>query len=146
MDWINLLQPDFYKDMDSLCLSLILGILGVAITIFTVVFSFMENNREKISNYKHIINNGMGATFPTANSSLIFAENNMLKMKHINNKLLLIIIIDCSLLIFFIVAQLINNNYVRLFLYILTALLLSFSIIVIFIYIYDYWKKIKKDS
>ena len=84
MDWINLLQPDFYKDMDSLCLSLILGILGVAITIFTVVFSFMENNREKISNYKHIINNGMGATFPTANSSLRFAENNMLKMKHIN--------------------------------------------------------------
>ena len=146
MDWINLLQPDFYKDMDSLCLSLILGILGVAITIFTVVFSFMENNREKISNYKHIINNGMGATFPTANSSLRFAENNMLKMKRINNKLLLIIIIDCSLLIFFIVAQLINNNYVRLFLYILTALLLSFSIMVIFIYIYDYWKKIKKDS
>ena len=146
MDWINLLQPDFYKDMDSLCLSLILGILGVAITIFTVVFSFIENNNEKISNFKHIINNGMGATFPTANSSLRFAENNMLKMKHINNKLILIIIIDCSLLISFIVAQLINNNYVRLFLYILTALLLSFSIIVIFKYIYDYWKKIKKDS
>lgn len=146
MDWINSLQPDLFKDMDSLCLSIILGIFGVAITIFTVVFSFMENNREKIRTNRKIINNALGAVLPTANSDLVFAEINMSKMKHTNNMLLLIIIIDSILLIYYIISQLINNNIVRFISYFLTAALLLYSLIVVFKYIYDYWTKTKKYS
>lgn len=141
MEWIEEFLNNYSQILDSLCLSLILGILGIAITIFTVVYSFMENTREKIRKYKKEINHSTREVNPITKSNLMFAEKYWLNMRRINNMLLWIIIPDIFLFICFVISQLSGILILSLSSYLLTAVLFSYSLIVVFIYIYDYCHK-----
>lgn len=138
MEWIEEFLNNYSKILDSLCLSIILGILGIAITIFTVVYSFMENTREKIRKYKKEINHSPREVNPITKSNLMFAEKYWLNMRRINNMLLWIIIPDIFLFICFVISQLSGILILSFSSYLLTAVLFSYSLIVVFIYIYDY--------
>lgn len=48
MELFNNLPDSFFTSIDNICISLLLGVLGIAITIFTVVYSFMESNKQAI--------------------------------------------------------------------------------------------------
>ena len=58
--------------IDNLAISLILGILGIAITVFTVVYSFMESTKERKRSLSDQIRNADG-TDPVMESDLQFA-------------------------------------------------------------------------
>lgn len=141
MEWIEEFLNNYSQILDSLCLSLILGILGIAITIFTVVYSFMENTREKIRKYKKEINHSPREVNPITKSNLMFAEKYWLNMRRINYMLLWIIIPDIFLFICFVISQLSGILILSLSSYLLTAVLFSYSLIVVLIYIYDYCHK-----
>ncbi len=141
MEWIDDFQKNYFPILDTLCLSLILGILGIAITIFTVVYSFMENTRDKIRKYQEEITHSQREVDPITKSSLRFAEEYWRKMRRTNNLLLWIIIPDILLFIIFVVSQFIGNPIFSIISYVLTAILLLYSVIVVLIYIYDYYHK-----
>lgn len=141
MEWINDFLNNYSHILDTLCLSLILGILGIAITIFTVVYSFMENTKDKIRKYKDDITHSEDEINPVTKSNLRFAEKSWSKMRRINNMLLWIIIPSIFILILYVLSQLIEIAILYFVAYVLTTLLLSYSIIVVLIYIYDYYHK-----
>ena len=43
--------------VDNLAIALILGVLGIAITVFTVIYSFMESTKERKRSLSDIIRN-----------------------------------------------------------------------------------------
>ena len=96
MEMFNNLPSEFFTTIDNICISLLLGVLGIAITIFTVVYSFMENNKRIIRNLTDEIKNSE-ILDPVKKSDLHFANKYMGRMKNMNNALIAIIIFDIRL-------------------------------------------------
>ena len=68
--------------IDNLAISLILGILGIAITVFTVVYSFMESTKERKRSLSDRIRNADG-TDPVMESDLQFAISRLIDLRRI---------------------------------------------------------------
>lgn len=79
--------------IDNLAISLILGILGIAITVFTVVYSFMESTKERKRSLSDRIRNADG-TDPVMASDLQFAIVRLIDLRRINYVVIAIIILD----------------------------------------------------
>ena len=79
--------------IDNLAISLILGILGIAITVFTVVYSFMESTKERKRSLSDRIRNADG-TDPVMESDLQFAITRLIDLRRINYVVIGIIILD----------------------------------------------------
>ena len=100
MELFNNLPDSFFTSIDNICISLLLGVLGIAITIFTVVYSFMESNKQAIRKLTDEIRYSEEID-PVMTSDLRFANEYMKRMKNMNRALMAIIFIDVSLFIFF---------------------------------------------
>ena len=73
MELFNNLPDSFFTSIDNICISLWLGVLGIAITIFTVVYSFMESNKQAIRKLTdEIIEKGTFGTEITEPDGIIF--------------------------------------------------------------------------
>jgi predicted RND superfamily exporter protein len=79
--------------IDNLAISLILGILGIAITVFTVVYSFMESTKERKRSLSDRIRNANG-TDPVMESDMQFAITRLIDLRSINYVVIGIIILD----------------------------------------------------
>lgn len=142
MEIFNNLPSDFFTTIDNICISLLLGILGIAITIFTVVYSFMENNKQIIRNLKDEIKNSE-IIDPVKKSDLYFANNYMSRMKSMNNALIVIIIIDIFLFILFCIYLSLKSHILRYVAYGSTLLLIVGCIFILYIYLSQYISRYK---
>ncbi len=79
--------------IDNLAISLILGILGIAITVFTVVYSFMESTKERKRSLSDRIRNSNDVD-PVIGSDLQFAITRLIGLRRINYVVIAIIILD----------------------------------------------------
>ncbi len=79
--------------IDNLAISLILGILGIAITVFTVVYSFMESTKERKRSLSDRMRNANG-TDPVMESDLQFAITRLIDLRRMNYVVIAIIILD----------------------------------------------------
>lgn len=80
-------------NIDNLAISLILGILGIAITVFTVVYSFMETTKERKRSLSDRIRNANGID-PVLESDLQFAITRLIGLRRMNYVVIAIIILD----------------------------------------------------
>ena len=79
--------------IDNLTISLILGILGISITVFTVVYSFMESTKERKRSISDQIRNACDVD-PVMESDLQFAITRLIDLRKINYVVIAIIILD----------------------------------------------------
>lgn len=79
--------------IDSLSVSLLLGILGIAITIFTVIYSFMESTKQR----KRELGDRIALLEqpdPILESDLTFAIDYLKQLRNMNMAIIAILIID----------------------------------------------------
>ena len=79
--------------IDNLMVSLILGILGIAITVFTVVYSFMELTKERKRSLSDRIRNA-NEDDPVMASDMQFAIIRLKELRKMNYVVIAIIILD----------------------------------------------------
>lgn len=81
------------SNIDSLSLSLLLGILGIAITIFTVIYSFMESTKQRKRELGDRISL-LTDPDPVLESDLGFTMEYLRRMRRMNIAIIAIIITD----------------------------------------------------
>ena len=83
MELSNNIPANLVNSIDSICISLLLGVLGIAITISTVVYSFTESNKPTIRRIQDEIKNSETKD-PIRIRDLQFANDYMSSMKCMN--------------------------------------------------------------
>lgn len=81
------------SNIDSLSLSLLLGILGIAITIFTVIYSFMESTKQRKRELGDRISL-LTDPDPVLESDLGFTMEYLRRMRRMNIAIIIIIFAD----------------------------------------------------
>lgn len=79
--------------IDGISMSILLGILGIAITIFTVIYSFMESAKQR----KRALGDKialLAAPDPVLQSDLHFTVNHLKRLKRTNMAIILVVILD----------------------------------------------------
>lgn len=142
MELFNNLPDSFFTSIDNICISLLLGVLGIAITIFTVVYSFMESNKQAIRKLTDEIRYSEEID-PVKTSDLRFANEYMKRMKNMNRALMAIIFIDVSLFIFFCIYLSFNSSTLRFIAYALVTLLMVGCMITLSVYLKQYISRFK---
>lgn len=142
MELFNNLPDSFFTSIDNICISLLLGVLGIAITIFTVVYSFMESNKQAIRKLTDEIRYSEEID-PVKTSDLRFANEYMKRMKNMNRALMAIIFIDVSLFIFFCIYRSFNSSTLRFIAYALVILLMVGRMITLSVYLKQYISRYK---
>lgn len=134
----NALPDTFFSTLDNICVSLLLGVLGIAITIFTVVYSFMESNKQVIRALTDKITTSENED-PVTRSDLFFAKKYMQRMKRMNKYLIAIIVIDIILFVLLCVYLASNGHFLlRILTYCSTFFLMLFCLFVLSVYIRQY--------
>lgn len=129
--------------IDNLAISLILGILGIAITVFTVVYSFMESTKERKRSLSDRIRNADG-TDPVMASDLKFAITRLIDLRRINYVVIGIIILDivtfCIYALHLIYAEV---SWLELTSLILLGILTVLCIVALVMYLVQYHNRFK---
>lgn len=130
------------EDYDTMC-SILLSILGIVITIFTVVYSFMETTFQKISLLEIENRNAIEAD-PVRRSSLKFSKRYLMLLKKFNRKIKYWIFINIFLLVLYLFFSFcLNNEWLRIVYNSLSILYLLSCAMVLVQYIGDYNKRYK---
>lgn len=130
------------EDYDTMC-SILLSILGIVITIFTVVYSFMETTFQKISLLEIENRNAIEAD-PVRRSSLKFSKRYLMLLKKFNRKIKYLIFINIFLLVLYLFFSFcLNNEWLRIVYNSLSILYLLSCAMVLVQYIGDYNKRYK---
>lgn len=105
MDKIGQMLRAMQQGIDSQSIALLLGILGIAITIFTVVYSFMESTKER----KRLLFERVNAVAnsrevdPVMRAELTFATKHLTDLWNMNKSIITIIVSDILILAVYIV-------------------------------------------
>lgn len=105
MDKIDQMLVAMQQWIDNQSVALLLGILGIAITIFTVVYSFMESTKER----KRLLFERVNAVAnsreedPVLRAELSFATKHLTDLWNMNKSIITIIISDIIILAVYIV-------------------------------------------
>lgn len=105
MDKIDRMLMAMQEGIDNQSVSLLLGILGIAITIFTVVYSFMESTKER----KRLLfervnaNANVREVDPALRAELSFATQYLTELWNMNKSIMTIIIADIVILVVYVV-------------------------------------------
>ena len=146
MDVINsILKPllDFLKEDNTTMFSILLSILGIVITIFTVVYSFMETTYQKIT-LLEIENRNVLEADPVRSSSLKFSKLYLMLLKKFNRKIKCLIFTNIFLLILYGFFSFgLNKEWLCIAYNALSILYLLFCAIVLIQYMGDYNKRYK---
>lgn len=130
------------EDYDTMC-SILLSILGIVITIFTVVYSFMKTTFQKISLLEIENRNAIEAD-PVRRSSLKFSKRYLMLLKKFNRKIKYLIFINIFLLVLYLFFSFcLNNEWLRIVYNSLSILYLLSCAMVLVQYIGDYNKRYK---
>lgn len=129
--------------VDNLAIALILGILGIAITVFTVIYSFMESTKERKRSLSDIIRNSV-ETQPVLESDLHFAIERMAKLKRMNNFVVAIIVCDIFAFVVYSVRLVMHDVcWLKIASILLLVILCILSIVFLTIYLTQYYKRFK---
>lgn len=139
----NDMSAELITSIDNICISLLLGILGVAITIFTVVYSFMESNKQAIRRITDEIKISE-IKDPVQQTDLLFATEYMSRMKRANCILIAIIASDIILFIFFCVYLSIKTIVLQTITYALIFILFLACLLFLYFYLRQYISRYKK--
>lgn len=139
MDFLTKIQPN----VDSLSISLLMGILGIAITIFTVVYSFMEaakQNRRQLHDEIVLLRE----KDPVKEADYLFAQDYLKRLKYTNISLLIIIVGSILNLIVYAIHMIILN-YIWIWIIALgiESLLIIFCLFTLSVYIKQYYARFK---
>lgn len=105
MDKTDQMLRSIQQGVDSQSVALLLGILGIAITIFTVVYSFMESTKER----KRLLFEQVNANTnnqeldPVLRAELTFATKYLIELWNMNKSIMAIIIADILIIAVYIV-------------------------------------------
>lgn len=133
----------FLKKDNPTMFSIILTILGIAITIFTVVYSFMESTFQKVITLE---NENKNATEddPIRSSSLKFSKRYFNVLKGFNSQLKHLIYFNLFLLLLYGVATICTKTeWLQLIYNILSFIFVFLCVFVLIRYIYAYNKRYK---
>lgn len=130
------------QDMiDNLSISLLLGILGIAITIFTVIYSFMESAKQR----KRILGDKIALLEnidPVMQSDYGFIVNYLRRLKHMNISILVIILADIVAISCYGVHLLMPKITILWFVSLsMEAVLIIGSLACLFVYMFQYYKR-----
>ena len=100
MDKIGQMLMAMQQGIDNQSIALLLGILGIAITIFTVVYSFMESTKERKRLLFERVNADANAreVDPVLRAELTFATKHLTDLWNMNKSIIVIIILDIIIL------------------------------------------------
>ena len=136
------MPAELITSIDNICISLLLGILGIAITIFTVVYSFMESNKQTIRRITDDIEMSK-IKDPVLQADLLFATEYMLRMKRANYTLIAIIISDIILFVFFCIYLSIKTTILQTISYALILMLFLACLLSLYFYLRQYISRYK---
>ena len=129
--------------VDNLAIALILGILGIAITVFTVIYSFMESTKERKRSLSDIIRNSE-ETQPVLESDLQFSIERMANLKRMNNYVVGIIVCDIISFVVYCVHLVLHDVcWLKIASILLLAILCALSVVFLTIYLTQYYKRFK---
>lgn len=129
--------------IDNIAISLVLGVLGIAVTVFTVIYSFMESAKERRRTLSDKIKNSREMD-PVMESDLRFAIKYLHELKRMN--MVVFAIVCCDVVTF--VAYVIHMIFERIeWLSVLSLILLVILSILCFvalvIYLIQYFNRFK---
>ena len=129
-----------YEKIVTQEITIILSILGVTITIFTVLHSFIINKEIAVKSFEKIIKESK--VCPYEYSEMKFGKKHIANSKKLNNHILRIILL--SAIVFVIIEfdyLLVKNYYLSFICSLLTILICLYVLSVFFIYIRVYYNK-----
>lgn len=141
MDKVGQLLTDKMSIIDGQSISILLGILGIAITIFTVIYSFMESTRER----KRLLCDRAAAergSDPVTMADLAFTTQHLSSLWRMNLSMICVILIDIIILGVYLIHMMFKDIvwlwYLALFMEInlIVACLIIFSV-----YLRQYYKR-----
>ena len=129
--------------VDDLAISLIWGILGIAITVFTVVYSFMESTKERKRSLSDRIRNANDID-PVLESDLQFAITRLIGLRRMNYVVIAIIIMDILTLCMFAAHMVFNGEcWLKITSVSLLGILVVLCVIALVIYLIQYHNRFK---
>lgn len=144
MDKIDHMLRTMQLGIDNQSVALMLGILGIAITAFTVVYSFMESTKER----KRILFKRVNADEnkheldPVVRAELTFATKYLTELWNMNKSIITIIISDILIFSLYMVHLIIKEAmwlwYIAL---VLEVLLIVYCLYVLYSYLRQYYDR-----
>ncbi len=144
MDKIDQMLMAMQKGIDNLSVSLLLGILGIAITIFTVVYSFMESTKErKRLLFKQVnANANVREVDPVLRAELAFATQYLAELWNMNKSIMTIIIADIIILALYIVHLIFKDvSWLWYLVLVLEVALIGSCLYTLSVYLRQYYKR-----
>lgn len=137
------MTTEMMANIDNLSISLILGILGIAITVFTVIYSFMETTKERRRVLSDLVRN-LNEVDPVMESDLQFAIKRLRELKRMNMMVLAIVFCDIIAFVAY-VAHLVFKNieWLVVLFFILLAVLALLCVIALVAYLAQYFGRFK---
>ena len=144
MDKIDQMLMAMQQGIDSQSIALLLGILGIAITIFTVVYSFMESTKERKRLLFERVNADANAheVDPVLRAELAFATQYLKELWKMNKSIMTIIIADIVILAVYVVHLIFKDVswlwYVAL---VLEVVLIGGCLYTLYVYLRQYYNR-----
>ena len=137
------MTTEMMTTIDNLAISLILGVLGIAITVFTVVYSFMESTKERRRVLSDKTRNA-NEVDPVMESDLQFAIKRLSELKRMNMIVLAIVFCDITAFVAY-AAHLVFNeiSWLSITSFVLLAILAVLCVIALVAYLVQYFRRFK---
>lgn len=130
--------------LDNLSISLLLGILGISITIFTVIYSFMESTKQRKRELGDRISL-LQEPDPVLEADLAFTIDYLKRLKNTNVSILVIIIADILITGFYAVHMVLSHIldlwYIAM---VLELVLIIGCLLCLFIYLRQYHQRFSR--
>lgn len=130
--------------IDNLSISLLLGILGISITIFTVIYSFMESTKQR----KRDIGDRLSLLQepdPLLEADLAFTIDYLKRLKHTNVSILVIIFADILITGFYAVHMILSQISILWYIAMVLELVLIIGcLICLYLYLRQYHQRFSR--
>lgn len=144
MDKIDQAFKAMQQGIDGQSISLLLGILGIAITVFTVVYSFMESTKERKRMLFDRVNADANANDvnPVLRADLTFATNRLSELWNMNKSVIAIIIADILIIAIYIVHLMFKElTWLWYIAVLMEIILILVCLITLYVYLKQYYKR-----
>lgn len=144
MDKIDQMLRTMQQGIDNQSVALMLGILGIAITAFTVVYSFMESTKERKRFLFKRVNDDANKheLDPVVRAELTFATKYLTELWKMNKSIITIIISDILIFSFYIVHLIFKEiAWLWYIVLLLEIVLIIYCLYVLYTYLKQYYDR-----
>lgn len=131
------------NDMNNTAISLLLGILGIGITIFTVIYSFMETTQQKVKNLDVLIQQSTDSD-PRMEAEYKISKSYLSRLRFMNRWILVLIVGDIVVFALFSL-HIFKSDEVKLlyFSFLVLGIYLLLCMVVFAVYVLQYIQRFK---